>query len=84
MNKPYHRDFVNSVATRLGGLEMAEEFFELHPYVAELTKTAYEQYRLEHVTPEGGATLFFIHVVSPVLRKDRERVSVEDIIDPRD
>jgi|GEM_PF-4245484 len=82
--KAYLRDFQNALATLLGGLEMAEEFFDRHPYVFELTKVGVHRYALDNLSPETGAEMFYDHVCYNHICCDRERVRVEDVIDPRD
>ncbi len=69
----YATRFINRVTTLLGGLEMAEEFFRLHPRHEMLMRQAALCHRVTANTGAyKGAYIFFTLNLRPILAADRK------------
>ncbi len=69
----YATRFTDRVVTLLGGMEMAEEFFRLHPGHERRMRQASLYHRLTSTTGAyKGALIFFTLSLRPMLVADRE------------
>jgi hypothetical protein len=66
----------------LGGLEMATEFFRLHPQFVRFAMIATMMHFKKGGAAHKGAKLFFERRIQPQLRADR--IAANDILDTRD
>jgi hypothetical protein len=72
MNEAYVTAFQNQVYARLGGLEMATEFFTRHKRMVSLTRGYGESYHSIVVDPNFAAEVYFNRVLKPILAADRK------------
>lgn len=69
----YREQFESQVFTRLGGLEMAGEFFGLHPELRRGLKTHSEYHRRKGGAAWKGAAIWFGREARPALKHDFEK-----------
>jgi hypothetical protein len=78
----YANKFRNCVATRLGGQEMAEEFFRFHPAIFGEMRLASLYHRTKGGAAWKGAAIFFRQVIKPSLKADREMAKTMPLLPP--
>jgi len=77
--KRYSERFAHLTVQRLGGLEMAEEFFRLHPEMVQAVRTAAIYHYGKGGSAYKGALIFFLRTIKPQLAADRVRFRLEDL-----
>lgn len=79
----YFREFQNQVFTLLGGWEMANEFFRLHPEAAQRLpeEARYHFGKGGPKSAENAAQAWFRFRAKPLLKADRQRVTQHDGFD---
>lgn len=69
--KEYLKRFNRGVIKRLGGVEMAEEFFVLHPEMVDKMKASAKYHFRKGGAAWKGAAIWFKLRVTPLLKEDR-------------
>jgi hypothetical protein len=78
MNR-YHALFTRKVFELLGGYEMAQEFFELHPELPEKMRAAALYHKRKGGAAWKGACVFHRFELTPLLRADRRAATLRPI-----
>lgn len=68
----YIRRFEEHTNVYLGGLDMADEFFRLHPDIWRGIRAVAMMHWLKGGSPERGAGVWFQRTLRPQLRRDRK------------
>ncbi len=88
----YLKRFERYLTVRLGGLEMANEFFALHPECIRLMRRSALFHRSKGGAAWKGAAIFMDYNVKPILAIDRKAacatrippmLSLDEYLDPR-
>ena len=84
----YWRLFDRHVAELLGGLDMADDFFRMHPRLARTMRVQMMIHFKKGGAAWKGAAIFFRRIVKPQLAADRKAAmrtpNVNDTTDPSD
>lgn len=75
MNEKYLAAFCATLTVLLGGMEMAEEFFDWHVDVSYTMLATARRCEEVCTCPNTAAESFFEKVVRPILRSDRRRIA---------
>ncbi len=71
--RAYQRHFTRHVIQGLGGIDMADEFFQLHPELAAKIPAAAAYHEQKGGAAWKGAAIFHRFELKPVIQRDRRR-----------
>ena len=79
MTDRYWKRFIGNVYARLGGLEMAEEFFERHPGARISMRRSCRYHFGKKGASYKGAKIFFERTLLPILQQDHAKAKKRPI-----
>jgi len=68
----YYEDFEAHANAYLGGLDMADEFFAMHPDIKAGMRAVAMMHMAKGGSPERGAGVWFQRTLRPQVRRDRK------------
>lgn len=71
MSVTYWKRFEAGIITRLGGVEMADEFFAIHPKIKTVMVGSARYHHGKRGASWKAASIFFAQVIQPILKADR-------------
>lgn len=71
-NNEYLQQFEAYANTYLGGLDMANEFFALHPDIKAGMRAVAMMHQAKGGSPERGAGVWFQRTLRPQIKRDRK------------